>query len=91
MPSKSTVANKSKGLTHILKFDEVGMPSSKGQRFTDRNILGKTNLNAKIIRVKVYLDKNANCIAGIQCIYSNNKKGADYIKKDKDSKEKQYD
>jgi len=74
----------------LLKFDEVGLPSSKGQRFTDRNILGKTSLNSKIIKVKVYLDKNTNDIAGIHCTYSGNKKGGDYVKKDKEAHENQY-
>jgi len=74
----------------LLKFDEIGMPSAKGQRFTDRNLLGKSNLNSKIIGVKVYLDKMTNLIAGIQVTYIGNKKGGDYVKKDKESKEKQY-
>lgn len=66
------------------------MPSAKAQRFTDRNVLGKSNLNSKIIGIKVYLDKLSNLIAGIQITYIGNKKGGDYVKKDKDNKEKQY-
>ena len=66
------------------------MPSPKGQRFTDRNVLGKSNLNSKIVGIKVYLDKLTNLIAGIQLTYMGNKKGGEYVRKDKDTKEKQY-
>jgi len=66
------------------------MPSAKGQRFTDRNVLGKSNLNSKIVGIKVYLDKLTNLIAGIQLTYMGNKKGGEYVRKDKDTKEKQY-
>ena len=66
------------------------MPSAKGQRFTDRILLGKSNLNSKITGIKVYFDKSNNLIAGIQMTYTGNKKGGDYVKKDKDNKEKQY-
>lgn len=66
------------------------MPSVKGQRFTDRNVLGKSNLNSKIVGIKVYLDKLTNLIAGIQLTYMGNKKGGEYVRKDKDTKEKQY-
>ena len=57
------------------------MMSDKGQRFTDRNILGKNNLNSKIIGMHVYLDKITNTICGFQVLYSGNKKGGDYMKK----------
>jgi hypothetical protein len=91
LPNKSFgSALKSKGISHILKYDEVGMLSAKGQRFTDRNIVGKTNLTSKIIAIKVYVDKSCELIAGIQCTYAGNKKGGDYVRKDKDQKEKQY-
>lgn len=39
-----------------MKFDEVGMTSEKGQRFTDRNILGKTKLNTKLTGLTVFID-----------------------------------
>ena len=81
---------KHKSLNHLLKYDEVGLPSSKGQRFTDRLVLGKNNLTAKITGLKIYLDKQTNLIAGLQCIYSGNKKGGEHVKKDKDQREKQY-
>lgn len=90
LPSKSTLIAKNKSLNHLLKFDEIGMPSAKGQRFTDRILLGKSNLNSKITGIKVYFDKSNNLIAGIQMTYTGNKKGGDYVKKDKDNKEKQY-
>jgi len=61
------------------------MSSAKGQRFTDRNILGKSNLSSKIIGIKVYIDKSSNLIAGLQLTYIG-KKGGDYVKKDKDNK-----
>lgn len=67
----------------MLKYDEVGMSSGKGQRFTDRNVLGKSNLGSKIVGIKIYLDKTSNLIAGIQVTYIGKKKGGDYIKKDK--------
>ena len=87
LPNKSFgTAMKSKGISHILKYDEVGMLSAKGQRFTDRNVLGKNNLSSKIIAFKVYIDKSCDLIAGIQCTYAGKKKGGDYVKKDKDQK-----
>jgi len=62
------------------------MLSVKGQRFTDRNVIGKSNLNTKVIAIKVYLDKGNNLIAGLQLTYFGNKKGGDYVKKDKDAR-----
>lgn len=62
------------------------MPSPKGQRFTDRLLLGKNNLSAKITSVRVYLDKNTNLIAGLQLGYSGNKKGGEHVRKDKDQR-----
>ena len=88
LPSKPVT--KHKAFTHLLKHDEAGMPSNKGQRFTDRILLSKHNLTAKITGLKVYLDKQTNLIAGLQCTYSGNKKGGDNVKKDKDQREKQY-
>ena len=61
-------------MTHLLKFDEAGAYSMKGQRFTDRTILGKHNLSSKITGVRVYLDRDTELPAGIQCFY-NGKKG----------------
>ena len=58
-----------------MKFDEVGLPSGKGQRFTDRNLLGKSNLTAKITGMKVYIDRISGLIGGIQVFYDNGKKG----------------
>lgn len=53
--------------THI-KYDEKGQATEKGQRFTDRNMLGKTT-DIKIIGVKIWTDKTSFSINGIQCIY----------------------
>ena len=53
--------------THI-KYDEKGQPTAQGQKFTDRNIIGKTN-DCKIIGVKVWAEKSSFAINGIQCIY----------------------
>jgi hypothetical protein len=64
----------------------VGMATSKGQRFTDRNILGKANLNSKVTGIKIYLDKVKNVICGIQCTYNGHKKGGDYVKKEKEAR-----
>lgn len=92
LPAKSIGSSlvKNKGLNHLLKYDEVGFPSNKGQRFTDRLVLGKSNLTAKITAVKVYLDTASGLIAGLQCTYSGNKRGGDHVRKDKDQREKQY-
>lgn len=81
LPAKQGIKNK--GLSHLLKFDEVGLPSGKGQRFTDRNLLGKSNLTAKITGMKVYIERISGLIGGIQIIYDNGKKGGDYVRKDK--------
>ena len=92
LPAKSIGSSmvKNKGLSHLLKYDEVGLPSSKGQRFTDRLLLGKSNLTAKITGIRAFLDKDSDLIAGIQCTYSGNKRGGEHVKKDKDQREKQY-
>ena len=76
-------------MSHLLKYDEIGAYTMKGQRFNDRTILGKHNLTSKITAVKVYLDSSTRLLAGIQCTYGG-KKGADHIKKSKDSKERMY-
>lgn len=61
----------------------------KGQRFSDRTILGKHNLTSKITAVRVYLDARTRLLSGIQCTYGG-KKGADHMKKEKDAKDRQY-
>jgi hypothetical protein len=69
--------------THI-KFDEKGKLSQKGERFTDRSILGKTN-NLRIVGLKVWTEKNSNAICGIQCRYKINdqlKYGDEHISKE---------
>ena len=92
LPAKSQGSPlKAKGLSHILKYDQVGLLSAKGQRFTDRNVLGKGSLSTRIVGIKIYIDRSNTLIAGIQCTYAGNKKGGDYVRKDKDQKEKQYD
>ncbi len=50
------------------------MTSEKGQRFTDRNILGKKNLYSKIVALSVFINNQTGAIGGIQATY-NNKKG----------------
>ena len=81
---KNISANKgSKALIHPIKFDEVGMSSDKGQRFTDRNILGKTNLNSKITGITVFVDKALGVICGLQCTYNHKKRGGEYLKRDR--------
>jgi hypothetical protein len=44
------------------------MTSDRGQRFTDRSILGK-NTNTKVIGFSVYINKTTNLICGVQSIY----------------------
>ena len=53
--------------THI-KYDEKGQATAKGERFTDRTVIGKTT-DLKIVGVKVWTEKNTFAINGIQCIY----------------------
>ncbi len=65
----------SKSLSHPLKFDEVGISSDKGQRFTDGNILGKTNMGTKITGMTVFMDKELGVICGLQCTYGHKKRG----------------
>ena len=69
----------------------MGLFTAKGQRFTDRHLIGKNNLLSKIVAVKVYFDKSTGNLAGIQCTYQGNKQGADNIKRDKDARENYYD
>jgi hypothetical protein len=73
--NNSSLVKGAKGLAHILKHDEVGMTSEKGQRFTDRNILGKKNLNSKIVGFSVYMNNQTGAIGGIQATYHNKKGG----------------
>jgi hypothetical protein len=87
MPAKPALKNK--GLSHLLKFDEVGLPSPKGQRFTDRIILGKSNLSAKITGLKVFIERSSGLIGGIQVSY-NGKRGGEHVRRDREAKEKQY-
>ena len=80
IPAKPALKNK--GLSHSLKFDEVGLPSPKGQRFTDRIILGKSNLSAKITGLKAFIERSSGLIGGIQVIY-NGKRGGEHVRKDR--------
>ncbi len=64
-----------KSLAHVLKHDEVGMTSDKGQRFTDRNILGKKNLHSKMVGLTVFINNQTGAIGGLQAIYHNKKGG----------------
>lgn len=84
LPKNMSINKGGKSLLHPIKFDEVGMTSVKGQRFTDRNLLGKTNLMTKITSLTVYIKADIGVIAGMQCIYGNKKKGGEYFKKDKE-------
>lgn len=87
LPAKPALKNK--GLSHLLKFDEVGLPSPKGQRFTDRIILGKGNLFAKITGLKVFIERMSGLIGGVQATYDG-KRGGEHVRRDRDPKEKQY-
>ena len=71
----------SKTLNHILKFDEVGLTSEKGQRFTDRNILGKSNLLTKMTGLTVFINAQTKNISGFQAIYNHTKRGGEYLKR----------
>jgi hypothetical protein len=50
------------------------MTSEKGQRFTDRNIIGKKNLHTKIHSFTVFINSQTGAIGGLQATY-NSKKG----------------
>lgn len=65
------------------------MTSEKGQRFTDRNILGKKNLHSKIVGFTAYIHNQTGVIGGVHAIYSN-KKGGQYVKKDRETRQQQY-
>ena len=75
----------SKILTHMLKFDQVGMTSDKGQRFTDRNVLGKKILHSKIISFTVFINNQTGAIGGLHAVYSH-KKGGQYVRKDRETR-----
>ena len=62
-PNQKTISDQ----TH-LKYDEKGLATEKGQRFTDRAVIGKVS-NSRIITVKVWTEKSTFAICGIQCIY----------------------
>lgn len=76
----------SKTLNHMLKFDEVGMTSDKGQRFTDRNILGKNNLHSKMTGLTIFINCQTKAISGVQATYNYSKRGGEYLKRDRESK-----
>lgn len=68
------------------------MTSDKGQRFTDRNILGKST-NTKLVGVNVFVNKTGGFISGVQSIYrlgDYKKPGGEYVRKDKDLKDPYY-
>lgn len=65
------------------------MTSEKGQRFTDRNILGKKSLHSKMIGFTVFINNQTGAIGGLQATYSS-KKGGEYVKKDREMREQQY-
>lgn len=79
---KMPIIVKNKSISHLLEHDEVGFPSEKGDKFTDRHVLGRSSLKAKILGAKVYISKASNAIVGLQMTYSGNKRGGDYFKKD---------
>jgi hypothetical protein len=88
-----TSIQKSKGtLNHILKYDDVGITSDRGQRFTDRSILGKAT-NTKLVGVNVFISKTMGLICGIQSIDKMGdfrKPGGEYLRKDRDLKDPYY-
>lgn len=49
------------------------MTSDKGQRFTDRNILGKKILHSKIISFTVFINNQTGAIGGLHAVYSHKK------------------
>ena len=62
-PNQKTLSDQ----TH-LKYDEKGLATEKGQRFTDRSVIGKVS-NSRIVTVKVWTEKSSFAICGIQCFY----------------------
>lgn len=51
------------------------MTSDKGQRFTDRNVLGKKILHSKIISFTVFINNQTGAIGGLHAVYSHKKGG----------------
>lgn len=51
-----------------LKYDEKGVATEKGKKFTDRSILGR-NFQTKITAIRLWTDKTQNSLCGIQCTY----------------------
>ncbi len=75
-PNQKTISDQ----TH-LKYDEKGLATEKGQRFTDRAVIGKVS-NSHIMSVKVWTEKSTFAICGIQCFYQIGdqiKSGAEHI------------
>jgi hypothetical protein len=62
-PNQKTLSDQ----TH-LKYDEKGLVTEKGVRFTDRAVIGKVS-NSRITTVKVWTEKSTFAICGIQCFY----------------------
>lgn len=62
-PNQKTLSDQ----TH-LKYDEKGLATEKGVRFTDRAIIGKGTAS-RIVMVKVWTEKSTFAICGIQCFY----------------------
>jgi|JI10StandDraft_1071094.scaffolds.fasta_scaffold2459288_1 hypothetical protein len=62
-PNQKTISDQ----TH-LKYDEKGLATDKGQRFTDRAVIGKVS-GSRIVMVKVWTEKSSFAICGIQCFY----------------------
>lgn len=62
-PNAKTISDQ----THI-KYDQKGLATEKGVRFTDRTVIGKVS-NSKIVAVKVWTEKTTFSICGIQCFY----------------------
>ena len=47
-------------------------------------------MGTKITGMTVFMDKSMGVICGIQCTYGHKKRGGEYLRKDRDTKEKQY-
>lgn len=78
-PAKETLATHSH-----LKYDEKGVVTDRGVRFTDRSILGQ-HYNSRIVGVKVWADKSTFALCGLQCIYrigGVRKLGGEHVRKE---------
>ena len=58
-----------------LKYDEAGLSTPKGVKFTDRKVLGHSTLKTYMTGFQVYVNKNYSIICGIKITYNHDIEG----------------